>query len=290
MPAPASSADNHGKKRQLRRHLWSAPIRLRRARPGSGGVDASGPEGPLLAQPAVPNAPHPVELAGLLHELTALLLAAENVEDALDRLARLTAGALPAALRCSVTLIGDGTPVAAAACGAPAEALDDLQYVTNEGPGLDATRGRTVVTCPDLTTDDRWPTLARCAKRLGVHSVASVPLDVQRNAVGSLTVFVARRDGIDPHLLITAMAVAGQAEVLLAEVLRRSAQTAAADDLAALQRGGAIVDHAVGVIVAQRGCGLPEAYAILHETSQRLNVAPQTVAERLVQTAARRAE
>lgn len=239
---------------------------------------------------AASDGPHPVELAGLLQELTALLISANGLDESLARLAALTAGAVPAAVRCSVTLIGDGTPAATATYGTDGAALDEMQRRTGQGPGFDATRTRAVITCQDLTTETRWPALARCARETRVHSVASVPLDVQRTAVGSLSLFVAEPDGIDPHLLITAMAVAGQAEVLLGEVLRRAAEAAAADELAAGQRGGATVQHAIGVIVAQRGCGVQEAYAILHETSQRLNVAPQTVAERLVQTAARRAE
>ena len=234
--------------------------------------------------------PHPVELAGLLHELTALLLVAPGPQEALDRLADLTAGALPHALRCSAVLIGDGTPTMIAARGQEAAELDELQHVTGQGPTLEAIRTRSVVTSRDLAADERWPSLAAGARRCGVRAVASVPLDVRRNAVGALTVFATGPDGVDTHLLITAMAVAGQAEVLLGEVLRRTAEAEASGELAATQRAGATVDHAVGVIVAQRGCGVQEAYEILRETSQRLNARPEDVAERLVRTAVRRAD
>jgi len=55
---------------------------------------------------AAPAGPHPVELAGLLHELTARLLGADDVPQALDRLAAFAAATVPGALRCSVALIG----------------------------------------------------------------------------------------------------------------------------------------------------------------------------------------
>ncbi len=233
---------------------------------------------------------HLVELAGLLHELTALLIEAGTVQDALDRLVGCIARAVPAVAGCSVSLVGDGMSMSTATFPACYRPLDAVQYESGLGPCLDATRTRTLVTSQDLAADDRWPPLSARAAGLGVHAVASVPLDVRRNAVGAINLFVPRRDGIDSCLLITAMAVAGQAEVLLSEMFRRAAEAEATADLVASLRRGATVDHAVGVLVAQRGCGVQEAYEVLREIAHRLNVRPLVVAERLVETAVRRAE
>jgi hypothetical protein len=233
--------------------------------------------------------PHPVELAGLLHEVTALLLDAVDLPDGLERLAAFTAGSLPGILRCSVTLIGDGVPMTLAASSARGRELDDVQYATGQGPGLDAMRTRTVVTCQDLAADDRWPAVSACAATLGVRSVASVPLDVQRHSVGALNLFVPDADGIGPPLLVTTMALTGQAELLLAEVHRRVTQATVTADLVTSLRAGATIDHAIGVIVAQRGCDVRQASAILHETADRLDLRPVVVAERLLATASRRA-
>jgi AmiR/NasT family two-component response regulator len=75
------------------------------------------------------------------------------------------------------------------------------------------------------------------------------------------------------------MAIVNQAEVLLAELSRREAL-----------HDGAAVDRAVGVIIAQRGCGVHEAYDVLRETSQRLGLDRNAVAERLIAAAARNAD
>ena len=232
------------------------------------------------------DGPHPVELAGLLHELTALLLDAVDLQEGLTRLATFTARSLPGTSRCSVTLIGDGTPMTTAASGQGGRELDDVQYATGQGPGLDATRTRTVVTCPDLAVDERWPALAACAQRLGVGAVASIPLDVRRHSVGALNLYAPRP--IEAPQLLTALAVAGQAELLLAEVLRRSAQASVTARLIESLKVGATVDHAIGVIVAQRGCDVREAHAILQETADRLDLRLDVVAERLLATASRR--
>ena len=57
-------------------------------------VSATADENPAGGVPAA--GPHPVELAGLLHELSAHLLGADDVPQALDRLAAFTAGTCPA--------------------------------------------------------------------------------------------------------------------------------------------------------------------------------------------------
>jgi hypothetical protein len=218
-----------------------------------------------------------VELAGLLHELSVRLLAADDVPGALDRLAAFAQRSVPGTLRCSVVLIGDGEPLTHAAAGDAGEKFDEMQYATGEGPGLEAARTRALVTAQDLPADARWPHLGDCARDQGVHSVASIPLEVQRSSVGALSLFLGRPQAVDPDLLLTAMSIVGQAEVLLGEVQRRSGL-----------REGAVVDQAIGVIIAQRGCGIQEAYDVLRDTAQRLGMDRRVVAERLIAAAAAR--
>lgn len=224
----------------------------------------------------VAHGPHPVELAGLLHEVTVRLLTADTIAQALDRLAVLAAGALHGAVRCSVALITEGGPVTVAAAGSAGDKSDSLQFAGGAGPGLEAARTRTLITSADLSADERWPELSDAALADGIGAVVVVPLDVRRHAVGALSVCLGAPGQVGPDLLLTAMAIAGQAEVLLGELHRREALTE-----------GAAVDRAVGVIIAQRGCGVQEAYRVLHDSAQRLGLDRVTVAERLVAAAAR---
>jgi hypothetical protein len=242
------------------------------------GHAVAGPRGgdPVRIPPA---GPHAVELAGLLHELTARLLSADDLPQALDRLAAFAADVIPDAVRCSVTLIGEGGPPVLAASSLRAQALDDLQHASGHGPALDAARTRALVAAEDLQSDPRWPELVACARAEGVRGVVSIPLDVQHTAVGALSLFVATPGGIHAELLLTAMAVVNQAEVLLGELRRRAGL-----------REGATVDRAAGVVIAQRGCGVQEAYEVLRETSQRLGMDRRAVAERLIAAAARNAD
>jgi hypothetical protein len=221
--------------------------------------------------------PHPVELAGLLHELSVRLLTADDLPQALLRLVSFVARATPDALRCSVVLIGEQVPLTVAASGPRAQAFDDLQHASGQGPALDAARTRTLITAHDLPADARWPELAGCARDEGLHAVAAIPLDVQRSWVGALSLYAGRGEGIEPDLVLTAMAMVSQAEVLLGELRRRAALGE-----------GATVDRAAGVIIAQRGCGVQEAYDVLEETANRLGLDRHAVADRLVAAVASR--
>ncbi|BEL09545.1 hypothetical protein Q0Z83_077360 [Actinoplanes sichuanensis] len=225
---------------------------------------------------AITGGPHPVELAGLLHEVTVRLLTADSLHQALDRFAAFATATLPGIVRCSVALIGEGGPLTAAGSGPAGETFDQQQYAGSTGPGMEAARTRTVVTADDLPADERWPELAGAARADGLRAVAAIPLDVRRTAVGAVSIYPDRAGAVDPEVLVTAMALAGQAEVLLGELHRREALTE-----------GAEVDRAAGVIIAQRGCGVQEAYAVLQESAQRLGLDRGTVATRLVAAAAR---
>ena len=211
--------------------------------------------------------------------MSARLLGAESFAAALQRLAAFAAGAVPGTVRCSVTLIGEGGPLTCTAHGSCGEAIDTMAYEVSAGPGLDAARSRSLTTAADLTTDERWPELAAPARAAGVYAVVAIPLDVPRAEVGAVSLYLDRAGELGPELLLTAMALVNQAEVLLGEVRRRDGMSTDATT----------VDRAVGVIIAQRGCGVREAYDVLGETAQRLGLDRRAVADRLIKAAVRNA-
>jgi hypothetical protein len=79
------------------------------------------------------SGPHAVEIAGLLHELSARLLGADSFAQAVERLAAFGAGAVPGAVRCSVALIGEGGPATITGHGPVGQQLDEIQYATSTG-------------------------------------------------------------------------------------------------------------------------------------------------------------
>ncbi|MDX6647386.1 MAG: hypothetical protein QOK40_3113 [Miltoncostaeaceae bacterium] len=74
-----------------------------------------------------------------------------------------------------------------------AQALEEAQELTGEGPCVDSyVEGRTVHT-PDLRRDERWPKLARAVANDGVRAVLGVPIRMKGLPIGTLNAY-ARED------------------------------------------------------------------------------------------------
>jgi GAF domain-containing protein len=69
---------------------------------------------------------------------------------------------------------------------APAAALEHGQIALGEGPGIDATRHRKLVSVSDLRRDPRWPELAGFARERGLGAVLSAPIWLHQRPAGNL--------------------------------------------------------------------------------------------------------
>ena len=77
-----------------------------------------------------------------------------------------------------LTVVGASTP--------PAAALEHGQATLGEGPGIDSTRQRRIVSVSDLRRDPRWPALADHARRHGLGAVLSAPIWLHQRPAGNL--------------------------------------------------------------------------------------------------------
>lgn len=233
--------------------------------------------------------PHLVEVTALLRELTARLIRAEDLQHALDVLASTAVAAVPGVAWCGVTVLRDGHPATIATASAPAihgdgigDSADQLQYDTGEGPCLEAIRTRALTACPDLGAERRWTRWTPRARDLGVRSVLSVPLDVDEAVVGALNLYGAHPAAMGDQAQLTALLIAEHAGLLLGSVVERGARAELTARLVEDLREGAALDHAVGIVMAQRRCTAEEALAVLRGAAEALDVRPRVVAERLI--------
>jgi hypothetical protein len=167
-------------------------------------------------------------------------------------------------------LVATGTAAAARETvgwrGPDAAALEELQYVTGEGPGLDASAtGRPVLVC-DLgsgTSGCRWPAFAPEARRVGIRALLAVPLLVGSVGVGVLALY-ARRPGPLPEATLGSAAMLGRTA---AGMLLRLADT---DLGAASERSGHAVAHqASGVVAARHGIDVTAAFGLIRAHAYR---------------------
>ena len=229
-----------------------------------------------------------LETAALLRELTAGLLASDDLEEALDHLAKTSRHALPGVSWSSVTLLRAGQPASVAASDPHARRLDSLQYA-NDGPAMTAIRHREVVLADDLSAETRWPEWTPRAVSYGACAVLTAPVDVDDEVLGSISLYACQPGVLTSSAQLTAMLLAEHAGLLLAAVRDRDRRDSVPSDLADTLASGEVIGQAIGVVMMQRRCPPSEALDVLRGASTALSIPVEDVARRLVHSAADRA-
>ena len=231
---------------------------------------------------------HLVEIVATLKEVTALITAASALHDAADGLAKAVSAILPTSIRCGVTLVSEGTPAILASADLPDEVLDETLHSDGDGPCMEAIRARDIVVSQNLGTESRWPTWTGLARRHGIGGVLCYPFDVDTFTLGAINLYSDQVSGLADDVPIIAMLVADHASLLLR--VRRE-QFVRDDQLSRALEGAlgeAVVERAIGIVMAQRGCPPDQALRHLHDAATNLGVGLPAVAERLVQTVSER--
>lgn len=223
-----------------------------------------------------------LETAALLRELTAGMIKTDDLDAALDHLARTSRHAVAGESWSSVTLLQAGEPASVAASDAHVHALDEMQYSGVEGPSMTATQRREIILSEDLRTETRWPRWRRLALARGVAGVLSAPVDVDDQVIGSINLYAAEAGVLTDQQQLTAMLLAEHAGLLLAAVRDRSRQAALNGELDETLARGEVISQAIGIVMTQRRCPAEEALQVLGGASTALSIPLHDVADRLV--------
>ncbi|MFY9808188.1 MAG: hypothetical protein WAK86_13090, partial [Pseudonocardiaceae bacterium] len=105
-----------------------------------------------------------------LSELQALLLESDTLHHFLDRLAALTAQALPEGSSCGVTVRQNSRAVTLAASDEYARRIDQVQYDAGEGPCLETMATGKPHYIVDTAIETRWPSFCLAAHEGGARS------------------------------------------------------------------------------------------------------------------------
>jgi transcriptional regulator with GAF, ATPase, and Fis domain len=216
-------------------------------------------------------------------ELQEALLRTKTVEDFLGELARLAAGIVADGGSCGMTLGPSGRkPVTVACSDSLASRADEAQYRAGDGPCLTAMREGTMVRIDAMAADERWPAFGRQAASMGVRSSLSLPLLQEGKAVGALNVY-AREDGaFGLPQVRRAEKLAASGSGALAIALRLAEVIARNEQLRSSLESRAVIDQAMGIIMAIRRCTQEEALETLRAQSQNENVKLRDVAAEIV--------
>ena len=169
----------------------------------------------------------------------------------------------------AVTLFDDDhLPLASVATDPIAKAAQDAELVIGEGPAFDVVAGRGRLSARVAASSRRWPVYADAVERLGVRSVAAVPLVCGELAFGVLTVFDADsevdsgRDG--PTADLERLTIVGEALPLaVVTAVLAASEAGSGDPAAVLGESIAVLHRASGIVAIAEGCDTGSALALI---------------------------
>jgi GAF domain-containing protein len=185
----------------------------------------------------------------------------------------------------SITVAAGGSYATPAYTDGAAVELDLVQYAADDGPCVDATRipGLGLTYCENLGVDPPWKKFAERAIELDVHSVLSVGLFPTAEAprIGALN-FYARTpgalDSVDRDIAVILAAYAGTA---LAAVSALETAEQHAEHLQQALQTRDVIGQAKGILMTRRGLTAEEAFRVISESSQRLNIKVRDLAREI---------
>lgn len=227
------------------------------------------------------NEGHTAELVGLQNAL----LKTDTVEQFLHELAVLSTKSVTEGLSCGMTLRQQGRPPATACTDPVATQAEEIQFQTGDGPSLHAMRNGQVVHIDDMATHTRWPRFSRQAAELGIRSCLALPLMSDNEPTGALTLYARRPGAFGAAEARRAEAFARHASGALTLALRMATCSELNDQLRSSIVSRAIIDQALGVIMATERCPHDRAWAVLRSVSQNTNVKLRDLAATIVTSA-----
>ncbi len=224
------------------------------------------------------------DLAAAYAELQNLLLESPEITNFLGQVASLAVAVVPGNSSCGITLRRNGDVATIAFSDQFAVHVDELQYGRGQGPCLQALHSGQVVSVPDLSREDRWGEYRVHALAYGVRSSLSIPLFVENETRGALNLYSGETNCYSAADIERGAAFARQAATALTLVFRRTDQAVLEGQLREALASRALIDQALGILMAQRRLDAAQAFAILREASQARNIRLRAVAEDVIRT------
>lgn len=158
---------------------------------------------------------------------------------------------------------------------------DEAQRDTGQGPAAEAWSRHVVVGATRLQEDPRWPDLARRMRTSRAVSVVAIPVLDGRRPVAVITVYTAHSTDFSRLDVPMLEALAcGVAALLRAQECTRL--RAEVGQLREAMTSRAVIDQAIGILMAHGNCDADAAFQRLKAASRDRNIKLREVARRLV--------
>lgn len=150
------------------------------------------------------------------------------------------------------------------------------------GPCLDAAAAGELLIIRDMRTEERWPEFAGVALEQGLLSSLALNFPLQTAITGALNVYSTQIDAFGPSTVELGRTFADYAAVAIANAQLYESAATQARQLREAMTHRAVIDQAIGVIMAQRRCNHYVAFEALRLLSNTTNRKLREVAADLV--------
>jgi hypothetical protein len=220
------------------------------------------------------------ELAAAFSSLVEVLLDGGQVQLTPQRIVDVAGSVMPGCRHAAVAVIEHGRPRTVASTDAVPDHVDAVQFGCGEGPSLDVLVTDDYVRVDDLAGDPRWPHFGRRAAEVGqVRSMISYRLYLGRHHRAALSFYSTWPHGFDDvAAAVGAIFAAYCSLALITQVLGDDVHPRRA---AEVHRE---IGVAIGILMATGELAADEAFAQLHNASQRLDRELREVARHVTST------
>jgi hypothetical protein len=167
-----------------------------------------------------------------------------------------------------------GTLQLVAASTERARVVELFQVQNDEGPCLDSYRSGRPVIVPDMTASHagaQWPMFTTAARELGFAAVHAIPMRLRDQVIGTLNLFGAVPDGLDPAVARAAKALVDVATIGILQERATREQELVAGLLQVTLNSRVIIEQAKGVLAERMQVSPDQAFIVLRAYSRSNN-------------------
>ena len=174
-------------------------------------------------------------------------------------------------------------PTTIAATDDKTRELDRRQYVLQDGPCLDAAQRQVVNRWSLQEAEQRFPEFTSLAEEMGLRSYLSAGLGLAGRRLGALNLSSHHEDGFSQldEDLISLFTVPASAAIVVVGRYAEARDLAAQLEHALHSR--AVIDQAIGIVMAESRCDADQAFATLSRASNNRNMKLRDLAAEIVQ-------
>lgn len=221
-------------------------------------------------------------LVSALLTLQELLLDMPEMASLATSTALLVTSLLPMHVGCALSLPAGFEADWIGGSGAGFTQLRQLETERGDGPSLDAGERGVAIVIRDVEVERRWTALCAQLRQQGIGSLLALPMQSSTQTVAVATLYVPAHVQLVEEEVRDVLVLGRAAAATLVVRQRVEEQARLNEQLRQSAATRPVIDQALGIVMARRGCSASEAFDALRVDSQAVNQPVREIAAGLV--------